>query len=352
MTRFNHNSLPDVGFRFARMLLLLSLIFLPFLAFVDYQNGYVLPSFAKCVVILVCLFAFYLSKNEKNQRLIRLGVAFSLLTMSIVGAWTKLDTFSGLIWVPVLPLLFCFLVGIRSGATFSCMYLSAYLLSYGVFESVHGVTPVEFKIWATSVAAFIFVLIVTILFQKETYRFEKHLMDAADFDFLTQIYNRRGFMPRIEGEIERVNRYGGNLSIIIADIDNFKKVNDTYGHTVGDTLLKDFSDLIVQLTRTNDVVARWGGEEFIILASGTALNECLELAEKLRFHIEKSQLLPRGQVTSSFGVAQYQGGEPLHSFLDRGDKCLFQAKHSGKNKVVVDNTVRLAPAGHAAVMYS
>ena len=337
MTRFNQNTqnpLPDVGYRFARILLILSLVFLPILALNDFQHGYVYPAIAKCIVILICAIGYYLCKQQQNQKLVRYSVASALLIMATVGAVYKLDGYNGQIWVPVLPLLFSFLVGVKSGSIFSAIYLLVYSISYFSFEKIHGVTPIEIEFWSMAVVAFIFVLVVTALFQKEIQKDKKHLSDVAKFDFLTQLLNRRGFVPRIEEEVARVGRYSGDLSIIVADIDNFKLVNDNFGHGVGDKLLAEFARILLTYTRSSDLVARWGGEEFVILAPNTEMCACLDLAEKLKSVIEQHSFTDVGHITSSFGVTQYKQSEGWSEFFDRADTNLLKAKHAGKNRVI------------------
>jgi len=334
LTRLKNTPLPNVGFRFARILLILSLAFLPYLAIGDFQHGHVLAGYAKCVVVLVCGVGYYLSKNENNHYIVRFGVASSLFLMASIGAVSKLDSFYGLVWAPVLPLLFCFLIGIRYGITYTLFYLIVFSGSYFSFEYFNNIPAIDIGLWSQTVVAYLFVLVVTVLFQKETQKDEKHLKNVAKFDFLTQLLNRRGFVPRMEEEVSRVSRYGGNLSIIIGDIDNFKFVNDQYGHSAGDTLLVEFSDLLLQHTRSSDVVARWGGEEFIILAPNTDLNACTELAEKLRLCISKNEFSVGNRITSSFGVTQYLASESQDVFLNRADGYLFEAKQFGKNRVV------------------
>ena len=340
--------LPDVGFRFAKTLLMLSLVFLPILAYFDYQNGYHYPALAKGVVVLICALGYFLSRNEDNQQLVRFGVAASLLIMASVGAVYKLDGFAGLIWVPVLPLLFSFLVGTRKGAVYAGIYFFIYAISYFTFESVHQKPPVEFDVWALTVGAYVFVLTVTVLFQNEIQKDETQLKNIAKYDFLTQVFNRCGFVPRLEDEVARTERYGGYLSLIILDVDDFKGVNDKYGHGVGDTLLIGFAALLEQHTRSSDIVARWGGEEFVVLAPNTDLKACVELAEKLRTCIENNRFSPEEQITASFGVVQHRFAESWEDFLNRADDLLLKAKRDGKNRVTVKYS-SVEPISSAAV---
>ena len=156
----------------------------------------------------------------------------------------------------------------------------------------------------------------------------------AHTDFLTGIHNRSKFEKLLSDEITRSDRYGVPLSIIMVDIDYFKEVNDLYGHSVGDIVLKEFSDIIKHSIRQNDVFARWGGEEFIVLCPHTDLEGTKALAETLREKIEGCRFTKAGHKTASFGIAQYEGGIDERTLFSRVDSALYTAKKEGRNKVV------------------
>jgi diguanylate cyclase (GGDEF)-like protein len=166
------------------------------------------------------------------------------------------------------------------------------------------------------------------------------LVDAATRDFLTGLYNRRFFFENGEGKLNRARREGTNIALAMLDIDHFKSVNDTYGHDVGDEVLKGVSKLLVECTRDHDLVARMGGEEFCILLNDITKNELSELLEALRKTIEQKQyasLEDRKNVTSSFGVVYAQAGENLDDLVKRADKLLYCSKETGRNKVTVED---------------
>jgi diguanylate cyclase (GGDEF)-like protein len=156
----------------------------------------------------------------------------------------------------------------------------------------------------------------------------------AHYDQLTSIYNRHRFNELFEIEKERADRSGGIMTIVIIDIDDFKKINDTYGHNIGDTVLKTFSQLILNKIRISDIFARWGGEEFVILLPDTDIEGGYETAEQIRKVIENHDFEHVGKVTASFGVAEYEYKQSLEELVKRCDKALYIAKSSGKNQVV------------------
>lgn len=156
---------------------------------------------------------------------------------------------------------------------------------------------------------------------------------ASKEDALTGCLNRAGFSSILTQEQERLNNGDGSLSFIMLDIDFFKKVNDTWGHSVGDDVLVNLSKLIRSRIRTTDALIRWGGEEFVILCGDTPLQNAQFLAEKIRVNVENTQLIPQQQITCSFGVAEMMPHEDSKSVFDRLDKALYSSKRNGRNSV-------------------
>lgn len=155
----------------------------------------------------------------------------------------------------------------------------------------------------------------------------------ATTDLLTGVMNRRSFIAAADKEMKRSERYGMPLSLIYCDIDFFKSVNDQHGHAIGDKVLKKFAKTLKENLRSNDYVGRWGGEEFIVLATEADLASAEKLSEKLRQKIMALSVHPVKQVTSSFGVAQKKKDESFAALCERADQALYQAKESGRNKV-------------------
>lgn len=167
----------------------------------------------------------------------------------------------------------------------------------------------------------------------------EELLQMAISDPLTKIYNRRFFFELAEKEFERSKRYNHQLSLILVDVDRFKKSNDTYGHLVGDEILKNLARFLVSNVRGNDVVARYGGEEFVILMPEIGAKEAAMTAERLREEIAKNTMVVGRfiQVTVSFGVAGWEEQEntDLESLLYRADQALYRSKGLGRNRVTI-----------------
>ena len=160
----------------------------------------------------------------------------------------------------------------------------------------------------------------------------------ASTDSLTGAYNRYKFTQLFAVELQHELRYGGGLALIMFDIDNFKRVNDEFGHKAGDMVLKEITQLAHGLIRATDVMTRWGGEEFMILVPRDGREAAVTLAEKLRGAIEGHPFPGVSKVTASFGVGAYMPGDTLDSLCARVDKALYRAKHEGRNRVCVELT--------------
>ncbi|MFA5073222.1 MAG: GGDEF domain-containing protein [Nitrospirota bacterium] len=165
----------------------------------------------------------------------------------------------------------------------------------------------------------------------------QRLENAATIDPLTNCYNRRALCDFIENDIAFTRRFGNELSVIMVDLDNFKKINDIHGHLAGDAVLRELSRLITSQVRKSDYLARYGGEEFVLVLPGTSLYSAVQLAEKLRKKIQdypirfgKKML----RVTASFGVANLESKQNRESLLHEADERLYQAKASGRNSVI------------------
>ncbi len=165
-----------------------------------------------------------------------------------------------------------------------------------------------------------------------------NLEKLAITDALTGIYNYRYFYTRLDEEFNRANRYGTNLSCIMMDIDNFKRINDTFGHKVGDMVLREIANLIKNTIRKSDILVRYGGEEFAIILPYTDKSGAILQAERIRTEIRGfrfSGLVEDISLTVSLGVATYpgEGISTPDELVARADRALFQAKESGKDRV-------------------
>jgi diguanylate cyclase (GGDEF)-like protein len=157
------------------------------------------------------------------------------------------------------------------------------------------------------------------------------LYSKSIIDPKTQLYNSRFLEEMLFIEIENSKRYDLKLSLIILDIDFFKKVNDNYGHLAGDRILKSLAKILQKHVRKNDIVARFGGEEFFIMLPNAGLKKAKDIAERLRRGVERGNLKPK--ITISVGVSEYKKGNNLSDMTKMADRALYKAKEKGRNRV-------------------
>lgn len=172
------------------------------------------------------------------------------------------------------------------------------------------------------------------LMLSELNTYQEELKHVASTDLLTGTANRMSFEKLLKSEINASQRYDRRLSLIFFDIDHFKKVNDTYGHDIGDRVLRFVADTSKNGIRQTDTVARWGGEEFAIVLPETDRQNALRIADKIRIALGNAQLPPVASIHASFGVVELSALDTLESLLKRADEAMYRAKEEGRNRVI------------------
>ncbi|MEK6875504.1 MAG: GGDEF domain-containing protein [Nanoarchaeota archaeon] len=158
------------------------------------------------------------------------------------------------------------------------------------------------------------------------------LYEAATHDEKTGIYNIKFFNDVIEMEIEKAKRGQEKLSLIILDIDFFKKINDKYGHLKADDILKKFANAIRDETRKSDIFARFGGEEFVLLLPETSLIKAKQFVKRLIKKVHNDKFLKKYKITFSAGITEFKKGDSKRKLMEGADKALYKAKKSGRDK--------------------
>jgi len=171
---------------------------------------------------------------------------------------------------------------------------------------------------------------------KKRHQLEEELKKISFYDALTCVYNRHKIDISLKNQIELSKNYKSPLSIIFFDVDNFKKINDTFGHKVGDEVLVKLSNIIKNNIRQTDIFGRWGGEEFIIILPNTNVTVAHNIANKLKTIIQNSQFPVINNLTCSFGVTELKESDSINTFVIRADTYLYEAKKRGKNQVISD----------------
>jgi len=177
-------------------------------------------------------------------------------------------------------------------------------------------------------------------------RFKEHYVEArmradqmaylAFNDYVTGLPNRRGIERILQDEVERARRYGRAPSVVMVDLDHLKRVNDTFGHDVGDRALQEVAQLLAREIRRTDRVGRWGGEEFLIVAPETDRKAAWMLAQRLKETLETHSFDQVGTITASYGVASFRPDDTVQSLIKRADEALYRAKTGGRNRVEVE----------------
>ncbi len=245
-------------------------------------------------------------------------------------------------WMPAVMMLAFLVWPVRQAFVASSIYYVMTLLMVGGYLLFQRQSTLSLNVllqqfvFANGVYLVLFYVLAT---ARERYaRFEaiaEWWNQLAHTDELTGVSNRRQLYADLKRELTRAQRSGRPFSLILFDIDHFKDVNDTHGHAAGDEVLKSISHVTRAQLRQNDLLGRWGGEEFLILAVDADSAEAGTLAERLRRSIEQSTLGPVSRVTASFGVATFCPQDSEDDLIRRTDAALYKAKEGGRNRVVV-----------------
>ena len=216
-----------------------------------------------------------------------------------------------------------------------------------VFLDKHDYLPTQFRVgddmasilyYINAALGFVSIMIYTSIYNQRMAMKNKELQYVADHDPLTGIFNRNKIQSILEAEIRRkANVSGGNLSVAILDVDFFKKINDTYGHLAGDSVLKEITDCFREYREKGLLYGRWGGEEFLLISPETiSYDEFGKMLEQIRQTIQDRDFIVGDQnikATVSIGAAAYEEGFNMDKFIQTADDRLYMAKESGRNKV-------------------
>ncbi len=226
-------------------------------------------------------------------------------------------------------------------------WINMVLVSAGLITGFFVFSIFHFRETITSTeisAAAFYVLLIAIMssifsckinyFKRLQYLHCKQLLELSATDPLTGVYNRVKFDKEFKRWVAISNRYHTPLSLIIFDLDDLKRINDSYGHLVGDQILIVVTRIIRNAIRETDLLARWGGDEFMLLLANTKEQEAVQLAQRIRKLIAGHKFGEVGHVSGSFGVAMLAGNEDFKSFFCRADQALYLAKKAGKNQVM------------------
>lgn len=314
-------------FRFAIITLFSAVTVLGVAPFAVYRiaRGQVLAGVIDSAIVLsITLAGVYVWRGGNIERASRVTIAAytagCLMVANLVGL-------PGALWIYAVLLANFLLVERREAVLASAFAIAVLMLSPDVFADANQRITFLATTLVVSLFAFIFAS------RTETQRMQ--LENLASHDPLTGIYNRRAMERELAIAIEAYRRQRTPYGLAIADLDHFKRINDSSGHEAGDRVLVDFVELVAGSTRKGDRFFRLGGEEFVLLLPGTQAESLQVFCENLRERIATQLAYGNERITVSIGAAALETDEDAASWLARADKAVYQAKHQGRNQVVV-----------------
>jgi diguanylate cyclase (GGDEF)-like protein len=267
-----------------------------------------------------------------------LGLVYSNLRTPLPGLESILNTYEAMAWFPALYL-FAFALFTKGRA----LALSVGVLAASLVLSHVGPIPapasarlgfVEIYIANLGCIGFIFILSTLKERYAETRDLAAALRRSADTDYLTGIPNRRFVEQQLDGELARSAARGQPISLVMLDVDRFKYINDEFGHDSGDRVLQRVARVLEVSVRARDLLARWGGEEFVIALPGIGLEDAVAVSERIRLVLEAQRGGRGPSATASFGVTAAVVGDDVVSLVRRADEAMRLAKREGRNRVV------------------
>ncbi|WP_414829622.1 GGDEF domain-containing protein [Alteromonas sp. H39] len=272
------------------------------------------------LVINLAMFLYVLI--TRRTTLARWGI--SALCVSVMTVTIYLKGAENIFWVyPALTSLFFLLRPVYAVISSSLFLISSTIM---LWPQLTALTLAQFLVTSSSTLMFCFAFSYRMRQQKD------ELNNLATHDALTGVANRRALEETLLSIIERITRHPSQrASLLMIDLDKFKSINDAHGHATGDALLVHFANTVRQRLRASDGIYRYGGEEFVVIAENTSLDEAAILAESLRVAVQENMLLEGIELTISVGVAEYIAGESSYRWLERADMALYRAKETGRN---------------------
>ncbi|BAK70465.1 sensor domain-containing diguanylate cyclase [Aliarcobacter butzleri] len=273
-----------------------------------------------------------------------IGAIFGSLLgfFSLPSTYEYFDIFYNFITLPILTffMIYFFFKGNKETKiiTFSFFIISIYWL----YSSLIAAALVPWEEYPSDVAIFICLLLLSysmvnkLNYTQELEDAKEELTILSSTDYLTKLNNRKNIDLALKMNENLYKRYKEPFSVILFDLDDFKKVNDTYGHLVGDKILIEIADLLRKYTRESDIIGRWGGEEFIIICPKTNLQEALVVALNLKEKVSLHKFDKVGNKTASFGVSTFKDNDTITELLTRADDAMYKAKTNGKNRVEME----------------
>lgn len=305
-----------------------------------FQNNHILGATCLTGSALNIINLIYLHISGK-YRVACLIIVILMIGLTVYLVCSGGSNNTGPLWVYVMPILIFYVLELRNGLITLIFLESVIAVILLLPDNPLLSTTYSSDFTIRFLASLFAVSILSFAFeftrqdwQKEIINLNRLLEEASRTDELTGVTNRRDMNEKLVEEIARFKQNNRPFSLIMGDIDHFKRINDTYGHDCGDTVLKEITNLMVTMTKEQDKVSRWGGEEFLFMLPETPLEKGRFVAERLRKEIENLTIEYDNksvQVTMSFGIVEYNGSQNLPECLKEADTKLYISKQRGRN---------------------
>lgn len=308
------------------------------------QNGWIEYTMLPAILLAASTMKVLLWQNRLSVRTVEIFFALSLgvyqitslISYALSGAMYEYGFSSTALWFPLFYPVAFMVFKTRTATRVSLAYYLVALVFGLIGLALHGppnpsVNNSLIQFYVAS-PAYLLLFYVYVQWRRE-YASMRYM---AHTDTLTGLPNRRQMQQLLQNEIARANRYTTPFAVLLVDLDFFKEVNDRFGHAVGDEVLKEVGFRLCNALRVPDTLARWGGEEFMVLAPATSDPQACELAERLAQVVRETPFIGKIQLTTSIGVVCHKPGDILENMINRADRALYRAKHLGRNSVVTD----------------
>ncbi|MDH4263790.1 MAG: GGDEF domain-containing protein [Spirochaetia bacterium] len=287
------------------------------------------------IYLLLTPFVLYFIKSKPEKLyLLKYVISFMASIGPIQIMFTEIEKTEQLIWLVTYPVYVFISAGFKAGIIWNlCLYILffvAYFIHPFYIQQPHIAPSVILHFSLSN----LFVLTISGYFAYKVGKDHEKLSIFAIHDPLTNVFNRRHVSNILSGILNKqTEKNNGLFSIILLDIDDFKIINDTHGHSIGDKILIEFCNQIQRAIRKSDLLARWGGEEFLIVLENTQLQQAVKIAAKIRESINTHQYANQIKVKASFGVAQHVGELRYEDVIHRADTALYFSKSHGKDLI-------------------
>lgn len=336
----------DPDYKTAYFILVSLLLTITVVSFFTFFNLFIVPLYNIAILDMlsaaVSIFALYALLQKKNIELASTILVSNIFILTLLFINDQKHHDYAIFYSTIFPILAIYLKGSKTGLLCSAAYYISVLAI--LFSGIDILEPVPFTMVSFINIAFVLLIVIILILYYENSRSKalellsisnKKLELLSTTDQLTNLYNRRYMDKKIVEEIEYSKRYEVAFSLLLLDIDDFKKINDIHGHYIGDDVLKEVSNILQSNMRETDIVGRWGGEEFLIICPNTKAQSALKIAEKVRTLMSENLFSINKNVTLSIGISEYYNGCTHKDIFKRADHALYKAKNNGKNCSVI-----------------